>query len=72
MVILESQINGSSRGWKGKTTYKLTNGQVWQQAEYYYEYSYSYRPRVIISETDGCPKMKIEGVNKAVRVKRLK
>ena len=43
---MKARINGSWTGWYGNTIVKLTNGSVWEQAEYYYEYRYSYRPEV--------------------------
>jgi hypothetical protein len=39
---VKARINGSWTGWSGNTIVKLTNGSVWEQAEYYYEYRYSY------------------------------
>jgi len=69
----ESQIEGESEGWSGDTIYLLTNGQVWQQTEYYYTYHYAYRPDVIIyKDSMSGYKMQIEGIDKAVGVTRLK
>jgi hypothetical protein len=31
--VVESHIDGAFVGWRGKTTFKLDNGQVWKQAE---------------------------------------
>jgi hypothetical protein len=42
-----------------KTIFKLTNGQIWQQAEYSYEYEYDYRPSVLIYKTGNGYKMKV-------------
>lgn len=36
---IESEIEGEFNGWDGETIFKLTNGQIWQQAEYDYEYT---------------------------------
>jgi len=59
--VIKSQINGEFKGWEGETTYQLTNGQVWQQCTYNYEYTYSYMPEVTIckgvkSAVDSCGK----------------
>ena len=48
------------------------NGQVWEQAEYHYHYHYSFMPDVLIYESGGGYKMKVEGVDEAVGVRRLK
>lgn len=71
-TIIESNIDGTFNGWSGDTIVKLTNGQIWQQQEYYYEYSYAYRPDVLIYQASGRYKMKVEGTDQAVGVIRLK
>ncbi len=68
---IESQIDGTFEGWTGDTVFKLTNGQVWQQAEYAYTYHYAYRPRVTIFSASGGCKMQVEGVSTSIRVRRL-
>ena len=64
---MNSRIDGAWRGWNGSTVVKLINGTVWEQVQYYYRYQYKYRPKVI---TDG-QYMHVEGMPKAVRVRRL-
>jgi hypothetical protein len=70
--IIESNISGSFEGWKGETIFKLMNGEIWQQTEYYYEYHYAFSPKVLIIPSAGGYKAKVEGVNKAVGVTRLR
>jgi hypothetical protein len=64
---MQAYVNGSWSGWSGDTIVKLSNGSVWEQAEYHYEYRYAYRPAVIIA--DG--RMQVEGMGRAIRVRRL-
>lgn len=45
-------VDGSWSGWDGDTIVRLTDGSVWQQAEYHYEYHYAYRPTVRIEHED--------------------
>lgn len=59
-------VNGSWKGWGGDTLVKLTDGTVWEQAEYVYEYHYAYRPEATIA--DG--RMLVEGMSRGVRVRR--
>ncbi len=61
------RIDGAWTGWSGSTIVKLTDGSVWEQAEFFYQYRYAYRPEVAI--TGG--KMLVAGMRKAVRVRRL-
>ncbi len=58
--VIESQINGEFNGWEGETIYELTNGQVWQQSTYDYEYTYSYMPDVFIYNAGNGYKMQVE------------
>lgn len=69
---IESQISGEFEGWDGETIVKLTNGQIWQQTSFHYEYRYAYMPDVVIYRTGNVYKMKVEGMREAVQVERLK
>lgn len=64
---LKLYVDGEWSGWDGDTIVRLTNGTVWRQAEYYYEYRYAYRPEVIISSG----KMTVKGMRRAVRVQQV-
>lgn len=65
--VIESNVDGKFEGWKGKTQYRLTNGQTWQQAESKYEYKYAFRPEVIICNVNGEYIMSVEGTRAVVR-----
>lgn len=69
---IESNINGETEGWSGETIFKLDNGQIWQQAEYSYNYFYAYRPEVTIYHTSGGCRMKVEDESEEILVKRIK
>ena len=71
-LVCESQITDTYEGWDGETAYKLTNGQVWQQARYFYYYNYSYMPRVKIYETSGRYEMEVGNNNFLAEVKRIR
>ena len=64
---MKRYVEDSWEGWDGDTIVKLTDGSVWRQDEYYYEYRYAYRPTVWISGNT----MLVDGMRKAVRVRRL-
>ena len=70
--VIESKIDGDFEGWEGETIVKLENGQIWQQSEYHYHYHYAFMPEVLIFKSGSGYKMWVEGIEKAVRVKRLK
>lgn len=38
---IETEIEGDFNGWDGETIFKLANDQIWQQAEYDYEYEHA-------------------------------
>lgn len=65
--VIESNIDGVFTGWDGSKRYKLTNGQVWQQSEYKYEYTYAYRPEAMICNINGSYIMFVQGTQAAVR-----
>ena len=65
---MRRHIEGSWTGWSGDTIVQLTDGTVWRQDEYRYEYRYAYRPEVTI--TNG--KMLVAGMNRSVRVRQLR
>jgi hypothetical protein len=65
---VRSRIEAEWTGWDGSTVVTLVDGSVWQQDEYYYRYQYKYRPEVIV---DG-NRMHVDGMPKAIRVRRLR
>ena len=69
---LETQIKGAFKGWKSKAVFELANGQTWQQTDYTYHYQYAYRPEVVIYRGGSGFEMRVEGMDDAVAVKRLK
>ncbi len=69
---VESTISGDFNGWEGDTIFKLDNGQIWEQDEYDYMYSYSYRPDITIYQTTAGCRMKVEDEDETIIVKRIK
>jgi len=65
--VIESQIDGTFKGWTGETSYELRNGQVWQQSSYKYEYKYAYMPEALVYEANGGFKMCVVGITADVR-----
>ena len=66
--VIESKIDGEFRGWNGNTKYKLTNGQVWEQIIYKYEYTYAYCPEVLIYNINGSYICKVAGTSAIVKI----
>lgn len=60
-------VEGAWNGWEGETIVELTDGSVWKQSQYHYEYRYSYRPRAAV--TNG--KMLVDGMSRPIPVRRL-
>lgn len=61
-------VQGNWEGWKGDTLVEMTDGSIWKQDEYLYEYRYAYRPNATI--IDG--KMLVDGMSSPVRVRRVR
>lgn len=50
-----SSISGSFDGWDGgETIVSLVNGQVWQQADFTFDFSFLFGPRVVIFSDPSC------------------
>jgi hypothetical protein len=71
-TVIESHIEGDFEGWSGDTIFKLDNGQIWQQDLYAYKYHYAYHPKMLIYKDGGRYKMKVDGVEESIVVKRIK
>jgi hypothetical protein len=69
---IESTISGDFNGWEGETIFKLDNGQIWEQAEYSYMYSYQYRPDVTIYQTASGCRLKVEDEDETILVRKLR
>lgn len=54
--------------WKGDTIVEMTDGSIWKQDEYRYEYRYAYRPKAAVVGN----RMLVAGMRNAVRVRRLR
>ena len=65
---MTTYVNGSWSGCNGSTVVKLTDGSVWRQAEYHYEYHYAYRPQARLERDE----LFVEGMSRGVRVRRVR
>lgn len=59
-------VHGAWKGWSGRTVVRLSDGSVWRQAEYLFEYHYAYRPSVTLANS----MLLVDGMSRAVRVRR--
>jgi hypothetical protein len=65
-------VDGEWTGWDGQTIVRLTNGQIWEQTQYYYEYRYAYRPEAVLITNGYSGEMVVKGMRKPVKVRRLR
>jgi len=70
--VIESRIKSNFSGFEYDRIYELDNGQIWKQKEYHIYYHYAYYPKVIIYDESGSYKMKVDGIDKAISVVRIK
>ena len=69
---IESRLIGEFTGWRGSTTFRLENGQVWRQAEEGRLVFRSDAPLITIRRgAFGTYRLTVEGVNRSVRVRRV-
>lgn len=70
---IKSRVKGTFNGWDGDTTFRLTNGQVWQQMDDDRFYVHKEEPTVVIRRAAlGSYLLSVEGYGSSVRVRRLK
>lgn len=68
----ETRIEGRFNGWAGDSIYKTVEGAIWQQKEDIQVSYIEQSPKVFIYENDGVIFMKVNGVQRYVKVNRLK
>ncbi|WIO74178.1 hypothetical protein QP938_12890 [Porticoccaceae bacterium LTM1] len=72
-ALIESEIDGVFYGWSGKTTFKLKNGQLWEQRDKGSWETEINSPKVEIKKNIfGFYKLHIVGTNRYIGVKRVK
>jgi hypothetical protein len=64
---MRKQVEDQWNGWDGDTVVQLTDGCVWRQEEYHYEYRYAYRPYATLSNNT----MHVDGMSRGIRVRRI-
>jgi len=64
---MRDQIEDEWEGWDGDTVVQLTNGTIWRQEEYHYEYHYAYRPLVTLANNV----MHVDGMSRGIRVRQI-
>jgi hypothetical protein len=69
---IESQIKEDFNGAGGETLYRLTNGQVWKQSRYLYQYHYAYRPQVCIVHEGNEYVMHVQGMSNGIPVRKIR
>lgn len=70
--VIESGIEDEFTGWDDETKFELQNGQIWQQVSYAYTYHYAYRPSVVIYSPGNGYRLKVEGMNDIIEVRRIR
>lgn len=71
---VHSRLNGEFRGWSGKTTFHLENGQVWQQvgSDQWAGVRLDNPAVSITPALFGSWKLKVEGYNTTTKVRRIR
>ncbi len=70
--IFESRIEGDFEGWSGNTLFTLINGQIWQQVSCSLVRHHACSPSVVIYLSGVGYKMKVDGVDETICVRRLR
>jgi hypothetical protein len=70
--VVESYITSDFDGLDHGNVYKLVNGQIWEQTEYWIWVWVWVNPKVLIWNDGGIYRMKVEGIDHPVMVRRIK
>lgn len=70
--VVESFIISDFNGFDYGNIYKLANGQIWEQTEVWTWVWLWVNPKVLIWDDSGIYRMKVEGIEHAVMVRRIK
>tara|TARA_Y100000593_G_scaffold95004_1_gene198083 strand:+ start:7246 stop:7632 length:387 start_codon:yes stop_codon:yes gene_type:complete len=70
--VMKSSISSDFEGFDQGNIYKLLNGQIWQQTEFHIHIHIAVFPQALIYKDGTQYKMKVEGIDHAVAVKRIK
>jgi hypothetical protein len=65
-------IKGACKGYKRGMTFEFTNGRIWEQTCHRYSYAYSYRREAELDASGSRGRLKIEGMDDWVDVKKIK
>lgn len=68
MADIRSRVEGEFSGFDDDAIFRLSNGQVWQQAIYKYHYYYAYQPHVTIRRNGSGYIMEVPSMRDSVAV----
>ena len=69
-LITQSELDGNCKGWDGETTFKLCNGEVWEQAAFRVRHLYLSSPAVRVWRLGDASLLELEGSRELLPVKR--
>lgn len=70
--VITSTIDGTFEGFNYENIYLLQNGQIWKQTSFDISVNYKYMPKVTIYKDGSYWYMMVDGVDKKVKVERIK
>lgn len=69
-LITQSELDGNCKGWDGATTFKLCNGEVWEQSAFRVRRLHLSCPAVRIWRLGDASLLELEGSRELLPVKR--
>ncbi|MFA6392725.1 MAG: hypothetical protein WCW54_01405 [Candidatus Paceibacterota bacterium] len=71
-IIQEGPIVSNFKGFFQNARFEFQNGNIWEQAEYKYNYHYAFRPHAVIINGVNGYELSVDGMSETVRVKRTR
>jgi hypothetical protein len=69
-LITESELDGNCKGWDGNTTFRLCNGEVWEQSAFRVRRLHLASPAVRVWRLGDASLLEFEGARELLPVQR--
>jgi hypothetical protein len=69
-LVTESELDGNCKGWDGTTTFRLCNGEVWEQSAFRVRRLHLASPAVRVWRIGDASLLELEGTRELLPVER--
>lgn len=70
--MIETKLVGDFDGYEHDNYYVMTNGQIWRQTDFHFDFHFAFRPDATIFRKNGAWFLHVEDMDSVVQVERIK